>query len=296
MNQEPKCRDCGSSETIKVSTYKRYWHFCKSCGGAWSEERSKYPLSFLGINDLKKQSHINEENIYDYFTNEVHVDWAKKEGIDFVEDYIKASGLDVKGKEILDISGGNGHVMKEVEKLGARISATEYNKKTVEYIRDVHGYDVWEYDINNDNLFNVIGNKFDIVLARACIMFSKNLQDFAWQLSSVLKTGGYLMVNHSVKPTIGVILRTQLDEFSYYNLRQSEYVISIFKKSGFVLQWIDETPDTSEYVYDHDLLKHWRYTYLFYENKAVNTLANNRLFAWAARDRRRSTMLFKKVD
>ena len=97
------------------------------------------------------------------------------------------------------------------------------------------------------------------------------------------KTGGYLMINHSVKPTIGVILRTQLDEFSYYNLRQSEYVISIFEKSGFELEWSDESPDTSEYVYDHDLLKHWRYTYLFYENKAINTLANNRLFAWVAR-------------
>ena len=111
MNQEQKCPDCGSTETIEVSTYKRYWHFCKSCGGAWSKSKSKYPLSFLGIDDLKKQTHISR-GICGSFTNEVHVDWAKKEGVDFVQDYIKASGLDVKERYIGYIRG-NGHVMKK---------------------------------------------------------------------------------------------------------------------------------------------------------------------------------------
>ena len=150
------------------------------------------------------------------------------------------------------------------------------------------------YDINKDNLFNRTGREFDIVFARACIMFAKDLQDFVWQISNVLKPGGKVMINHSVVPTLGVMLRTQLDEYSYHCLRQPQEIIDTFNSSGFGLTYQHDETDESLYVYDHDLLRHWRYLYMYYETKAVKAMEENRLFRWPARDRRRSTMVFEK--
>ena len=55
------------------------------------------------------------------------------------------------------MSGGNGHFIKQVENLGATITLTEINKKTIEYARQQHGFETFEFDINEHDLYQVTG-------------------------------------------------------------------------------------------------------------------------------------------
>lgn len=288
------CVHCSSADIFVIDTYKRYWHCCRKCGTAISEQKSTYPMAFLPLSALKKSELLDEEKMYDYFVEKIHVDWSEREGQEFIDDYLQPSSLEVAGKSLLDISGGNGHFIKQIEKIGAQITLTEINKKTIEYARRQHGFDVFEYNLNEHDLPTVTGRQFDIVFARACIMFAKDLSKFVNELRNVLNPGGHVMINHSVIPTLGVMLRTQLDEFSYFVLRDPGTIIDAFEKQGFVLQHRSDETDPSLYVYDHDLVRHWRWVYRRYEHKAIRRMAvADRRFAWPARDRRRSTLVFR---
>lgn len=288
------CKTCEGDNFIELPTYKRDWFFCKDCGTAFPQERNKYPLSFLPYSDLKKQSELDAQKMYDYFVEDVHVNICSQEGREFIEQYIKPNNIDLSGKSLLDISGGNGHFVKQIALEGAKVCLTEYNKKTVEYAEAEHDFEaVFEYDLNNHELADVVDRKFDIILARACIMFCEDLPKFVAQLKKCLNPGGIVIVNLSVAPTLGVIVRVQLDEFSYAALRQPETVVSAFSGEGFGCEGQFHETDPSEYVYDHDVLPHWMALHYLYEIRGAKKLAKNRLYSFPARDRRRSTMIFK---
>jgi SAM-dependent methyltransferase len=293
MMNQLTCNICNSRDLVVLDTYKRHWHCCRKCGTAFSEQKTSYPLAILPYADLKKGAVPNEEKMYDYFVEKIHIDWSEREGKEFIDDYLKPASVDVAGKDLLDISGGNGHFIKQIEKLGARITLTEINKKTIEYARKQHGFEVLEYNLNQHDLPAVTKRRFDVIFARACIMFAKDLAKFADETRRSLVPGGLVMINHSVMPTLGVMLRTQLDEFSYFLLRQPESIIDVFQKHGFELHHRADETDPSLYVYDHDLLRHWRWIYRFYESRNIRRLAADRRFAWPARDRRRSTLVFR---
>jgi SAM-dependent methyltransferase len=287
------CKTCNERDIFTLDTYKRLWHCCRTCGTAESRQKSSYLLSFLPYADLQKDHVMDEEKMYDYFVDQIHIDWSEREGREFISNYLQPSGLDVSGKDLLDISGGNGHFIKQIEKLGARITLTEINRRTIDYARQQHGYEVLEYNLNEHDLPSLTQRQFDIVFARACIMFAKNLGKFADEIRRSLIPGGVLMVNHSVIPTLGVMLRTQLDEFSYFVLRQPESIIEEFKKQGFELHHRADETDPGLYVYDHDLLLRWRLLHRFYERRNVARLKRDRAFSWPARDRRRTTLVFR---
>lgn len=288
------CPTCNSRDMLVLDTYKRHWHCCRTCGTAVSEQKGLYALSMLSFSDLRKRSELDEEKMYDYFVEQVHIDWSEREGKEFITDYLKPANIDVSGKSLLDISGGNGHFIKQIEKLGASITLTEINRKTIAYAKQKHGFDVLEYNLNQHDLPTVTGGrKFDVVFARACVMFAKDLPKFVNEIKRSLVPGGLVMVNRSVLPTLGVMLRTQLDEFSYLILRQPQTIIDAFQKEGLQLHHrVDET-DPTLYVYDNDLLLRWRLVHRFYERRGVRCLAKDRIFALPARDRRLSSLVFR---
>lgn len=288
------CKTCHKQDTFTLDTYKRFWHCCRVCGTAVSEQKTFYPLAILPYADLKKKKELDEEKMYDYFIERPHIEWSEHEGQEFITDYLRPSGVDVSDKDLLDISGGNGHFIKQIAKIGAaRITLTEINKKTIEYIRQNHNFEVLEYNLNQHDLPTVTGRRFDIIFARACIMFAKDIGKFADEIKRSLVPGGIVMINHSVIPTLGVMLRTQFDEFSYFVLRWPQTIIDEFCKHGLELRYQANETDSSLYVYDNDLLFRWRLIHRFYECRNLAKLISNRTFAWPARDRRRSTLVFR---
>ncbi|MDG3042452.1 methyltransferase domain-containing protein [Roseicyclus marinus] len=289
------CKNCDGQSFISISTYKRFWHVCIACGDARPIQRERYPLRWLPYDDLKKQIHLDEAKMYDYFTTDIHVKLAIEEAQEFHERFVSPKGLPLKGKSLLDISGGNGHFAKwYADSFSMSTSFTEINQSALDYARKHHGFDrVEHYDLNKDNLFDKVGRKFDVVMGRACIMFCDELSAFARQLLEITNPGGLVIIDRSTEPTLGTLVRVQLDEFSYHILRQPNTVEQAFRDAGFdVMARHDET-DPSLYVYDHDLLPHWKWIHYIYEIKGLQALDGRRVFNLPARDRRRTTFFFR---
>lgn len=280
-------------DLVVLPTYKRYWDICLKTGTAVSRQRSWYPLSFLPWAAFKRTPSVDEEKMYDYFVDDVHTAWAIQEGQEFVRDRLGRLELNVAGKKVLDISGGNGFVLKQIEKLGATVSLTEINRKTLDFARATHGIDVFEYNLNIHDLAEVTGRRYDVILARACIMFALDLPKFVDQLRRSLNPGGVVMIDRSVMPTVGVLTRVQLDEFSYYILRQPETIIKAFETSGFTTEHRLDEIDQDLYVYDHDLKRSWTFLHYLYEWKCIRRLKKSNAFGLRARDRRLSAMVFR---
>lgn len=292
------CKLCKDVAT-EIDTYKRKWYFCHTCGDAWPVQKGRYSMTFLP-NRLMKKSGESAAAMYDYFIEPGHVEYSIRAAHEFLAQYVDPHKIDLAGKSIIDVSGGNGHFLMEVAKRGATVALTEINKPTIEYARKTHGIDVFEFDFDRHRLPKTVGRTYDIVFARAAIMFCRDLETFAADCHSALSNDGLLWINRSVIPTLGVLIRVQLDEFSYAVLRQPENVIKVFERAGFMLMSrVDET-DPEMYVYDHDKVRDWQIAHYRYQIPAVRKIwkleeQGWNCFALRARDRRLSNMIFRKV-
>ncbi len=292
MRSENKCSECQSGDLVKLTTYKRHWLLCRTCGCGTPRQKSYYPLSFLPCSSFKKSA-SDEASMYDYFVAPVHIEYSLGTAHEFIKDYLKPWNIEVSGKKILDVSGGNGHFLNVFKEMGADVTMTEINEPSIDYARTTHGMKVFCFNFNEHRIDQLTDEKYDIIMLRAAIMFCKDLPQHVQDLKKILKPGGQIIVNHSVIPTLGVAVRVQLDEFSYFSLRQADRVVQIFEKEGFKLEQRRDETDPSLYVYDHDLKLSWRIIHYLYEWYGLRALRKDRIFSFPARDRRRSTMMFR---
>ena len=124
-------------------------------------------------------------------------------------------------------------------------------------------------------------------------MFALDLPGFTRRIESCLNPGGLVIINHSVKPTLGVMVRVQLDELSYLVLRRPEVIIEEFAQHGYTVEARMDETDQSLYVYDDDFLPHRMAAHYLYEIRGAWRLMKERLFELPARDRRRSTLFLR---
>lgn len=293
------CVSCGAADVIEINTYKRVWFFCHACGDASPVQKTRYPMSWLpGI--WFGKSNTNEEAMYDYFVDPLHVAYSAETAKEFAASHLRPYGISLAGKTTLDISGGNGHFIMEIAKTeGAIPSLTEINEPTIKYVRETHKIPVYKFNFQHHSLADAVKEKYDVIMARAAIMFCADLDKFAADSARTLNDGGLLFIDHSVMPTLGVVVRVQLDEFSYFVLRQPESVISTFERNGFETVHSFPDPDLSMYAYDHDKNKWWQFAHNLYtipgaRKLRVAELQGKKTYTFRARDRRRGAMLFRK--
>lgn len=288
-----KCLSCGSTHITRLNTYKRYWNFCNDCGAAYNEQKSWYPLSFIPFGAFGS-GNKTEESMYDYFVTDTHIEYCVNDAKEFIGKFIKPNNINLKGKKVLDISGGNGHFAKELQKIGADIDHTEINDNSINYVKDTLGLESYKFNFNNDDISKTIKNtKYDVVLLRAAMMFCVDIDKFSKQLKKILKPNAIVMMVNCVTPTLGTVIRTQFDEFSYYRLCEPEYIAGLFEKNKFDTVKIQNETDDSLYVYDHD--KHLPYMVMHYLYEIWNTfkLRKKWSFKFPARDRRRAAIILK---
>ena len=288
-----ECSNCNSKKTFSINTYKRYWIICEDCGCGYSKDKKRYPLSLLPYKSLKKDSSIDYTSIYDYFVEDIHIKYSIDTALEFIRNYIRPFGIDLFGKKVIDISGGNGFFVNELKKMGAEVTLTEINDKTITFAKDTFDFDVYKYDLNKDNLGQIVKKKYDIVLLRAAIMFCEDLPSLIDDIKSIMNKDALLFVHQSVLPTLGTILRIQCDEFSYYVLYQPETVSSLIEKKGFDTVHKEIEIDSSMYAYNHDEVRHLRMLHFIYEVPALRKIPYKTPFCFNARDRRRANMIFK---
>ena len=148
MTNASTCLECNSKNLLKIDTYKRHWYFCTDCGSGAPSQKDSYPLQFLPVKDWTKKD-TDEESMYDYFIDPIHIEYSLGTAKEFIADYIDKWKVPVDGKTILDVSAGNGHFINEFKKLGATVSMTEINDPSIEYARKNHGIDVYKFNFNS---------------------------------------------------------------------------------------------------------------------------------------------------
>lgn len=312
MSSNNSCPFCKKTDTFSINTYKHLWQVCNHCGCASSHKKeyhpfvTKFPFALLTSQNIDRKEELismlfgnqatleNSNAIYDYFTSDLHIQYSINSVQPFVDDIIKRYEIEVKDKNILDISGGNGHFINEFKKMGANVSITEFNTKSVEYIKSNLGIDAYHFDFNKDTLSNVIpSKKFDIIFLRAAIMFCNDLKKFLTQLKPLLNPNAKIIYTQSVLPTLGVLMRTQFDEYNYQHLYQPETLVSIHEQMGYSLIHTHSDPDQEMYVYDLDKFTLLRDMISEYEREALVQIPYRTPFSFRARDRRRHTLLFQ---
>lgn len=293
---------------MKVRTYFRNYHLNKLTGDAYSQER-KIPFLWFVSRKLRRRSPHKVFEIYDYFTSESNVAHSEKEADEVIYE-LRRLGLYERNMNVLDLSGGNGIVLHRIKndfKVKHAI-LTEVNEKALEYARQL-GLKAMRLDFNEDSVLdisldeniiksdnqNVNITKFNLILMRACVMFIRDIDKFFRDLYKIVDSGGKVFVQHSVEFTLGMSLRTQLDDSSYLCLRQPNTIVKSAESAGFKLVRMESEVDNSLYCYENDVILLRRVLHLFFEQINIGKLNKNRLFAWAARDRRRSHFLFIKV-
>lgn len=292
------CLDCNSQNFVKLNMYKRYWILCTDCGTATPIPKKHY---FFGLlpGPFKKNAR-DEQSMYDYFVSDGHIKHSQQDAKAFLKQYVETNLLSINNKDILDVSGGNGEFLNLLKNEGAKVTLTEINNLALVHAKEKLGLDTLEFNFDKHTIRDVVKKKFDIILLRACLMFCNDLETFAKDLHKITKEKGEICVQYAVKPTIGTLLRTQCDEFSYAVLRQPEQIVTIFEKAGFSLEYIQEESDQTNYVYDHDeyltlLALHYLYEIpSVLKLRKVGKLGKLGKFNFNARDRRRSNMIFKK--
>lgn len=247
------CSICGSSNIILVNTYKHRWVCCKACGCASSTRKDKYLFStihpvllksFPWLRRLLPKSDTESGNstVFDYMASEEHVEAHECRGLfeKFMTTMIYKYGIDVNGKQILDISGGNGSFAKELERHGAIVTMTEYNEKAVLYAKNRYHIEAIRFDFNKDAISHLLRARFDIVLLRAAIMFCLDIRKLLSDLKGIIHRDTIIIVHDSVWPTLRTLIEWQLDDYIVLRLYKPETLIDIFAEQGFELVVRDE--------------------------------------------------------
>lgn len=271
------CLECNEKDNITIiPVYKRNWILCNECGTATSGEEKNNKLLSLLPYDFLKRNH-GEEDIYDYFVSPAHEDVSKKNYANFMKLFSKYI-TGIENKNIIDISGGSGHFLSNFK---AKYSLlTEINDKAIDFARDKLKLNAVKFNFNTQKIDELIetecgSKKFDIVMLNACLMFCKDLDSFVSSLKKILSKDGVIIAHANVEPTIGVMARTQFDDFSYLVLRRKNSLRKHFESDFDLLEESSYEDIYPEYVTSHDLNRVTRFLKLYYTEKAISKLVKN---------------------
>ena len=283
------CIYCNSSSYSKINTYKHIWWSCNNCGNILCENRSSYIFEFLPkylskfihgeylnkvryvrglknlISDLGRGS--NSIDLYDTYLDDGKVDSSGTawEGISsqLMEEF-ESYGLSFSDKNVLDVSGGPGYVIKELSQHCNKAVVTEYSPSTVRRMSEILGMESYQYDFNKDRISDVVNDKFDVVLIRHSINFCKDLNKMAASLKAVLNEGAVVYLTF-VPPTLASCLRWQMEDYIYHVLLKTETVKKIFMNEGFV-EIASQTNEASYYTDNKRI-----YSAIFFFTRIMNS-------------------------
>lgn len=290
---------CSISSTVLVRTYKHDWLVDLSSGNAYKLRRGpRWWSRFLPYPEFRTHEAIlkNPELTYDaYYYSDEYAANASAEADIFVRELLQPHGIHLSGRRVLDISGGSGpfsHRLREA--YGADVTLTEFSRRAVEHARDRYALPAVSYDFQKDRLSERVQGPFDLVLFRAAIMFCLDLDDLASEVHRITSPGSYVIFQHVVVPTLGTILRTQFDEYTYLALYQPEHISERFGKAGFETLWIAREIDPSPWVYNQDRGSIASLIRVINEYRALQVLPFSETFPFRAQDRRRAIIILRR--
>jgi ubiquinone/menaquinone biosynthesis C-methylase UbiE len=207
----------------------------------------------IGKNQLIKS---DVSLLYDYMATESHVKKHREQYkvFDrFMNEVIRKYGIEVNGKSILDVSGGNGNFIKEFEQLGASVAMSEFNQKSVDFAIKEFGLDARRFDFNTDDISAKFDKRFNVVMMRYAIMFCNDFNRFMDQMELITQPDTTFIINGSMAPSMGAFLRSQYDDYTYLVLYSKDKVVDIMSRHGYKLTGAHEETGKNKESYSHDM-------------------------------------------
>lgn len=277
--QKRICPVCGSRKVRAAHTYKHSWLWCSDCGSAsrgpnhtYLFERLPGPLQKLLVKLLPRLRHLMPDpdvtrdgsRLYDHMAEHGYINEGElsREYFSFKRWMEEKLNLSIQGSRVLDISGGNGYMIRQFQRNGAECVLTEYNRRAVEYARDVFGLEAYVYDFNQHQISEVVPGKFDLVLLRAALMYCLDVPAFLASLRPSLNPGARVVIFESAAPTLGAMLRFQLNDYMFLRMYSPRAVVRLFEESGYQLLVQD---DNAPFPYGQGTSLFWRLFGLLFE-------------------------------
>lgn len=250
------CCYCNSDHFEIVNSYKHHWFVCMNCQNVVRRLKSKLPLDFFKFlskiipqNIAKLLWHedavqMNYDLFYEYYKNAVlngssQTKWHGQ--LDLLKKKFNEAKLNIESP-VIDISGGPGFLIKELNQQGVDGIATELNETAVQAMREALNIKCVTFDYNKHSLSDrVKPHKFKTVLIRASINFCHDLTEFCKNLNQIVVEDGVVYVDFTA-PTFGTCLRWQHDEYTYERLWHPHTVRQYFEMAGFKLVYSNFHP------------------------------------------------------
>jgi ubiquinone/menaquinone biosynthesis C-methylase UbiE len=245
------CPICSGTAFSCVRTYKHDWHQCDTCETVIRERRPHYPLDLTPIRWLIKHSILNriygatllrvhevvaEENVFYDLYGEVAA--AGTKGTKWeplaemrMADFARQS-IDIKGKSVLEISGGPGFLAQAMQKVARRVVVTEFSNSAAQGMAKYLGVEAVKFDYNSDRIDHCVTGPFDVVLIIYSIAFCNDVRGFLRSLKNVMHENTVIYVCHS-PGTLGVMLRWQFDEYTHTRCWTEDALAACFAEIGY---------------------------------------------------------------
>ncbi|MBW3595861.1 MAG: class I SAM-dependent methyltransferase [Planctomycetes bacterium] len=252
MIRDEQCPFCENARLTIIQTYKHRWISCNNCGNVQRRQKARYAFEclpdflfrllpgrigrFLSMSFKRK---AQGEDYYDYYlagaeTGRATAHGTKWEGeTERLTQRLADLGVDLRGKSVLDLSGGPGFVAQELSQICRKVVVTEYSRLAVERMRKHLGVDAIRYDYNCDDISELVEEKFDVVLIRWSINFCLDIRGMLASLKQCLNEGAVVYVTF-VPPTLGACLRWQFDDYTFLVLYHPETMARLFAEEGLL--------------------------------------------------------------
>jgi hypothetical protein len=261
-----KCPVCTWHKLTTIRTYAHDWISCDLCGTIRRVGKAHYPAERLGalVNVLPAKMRHNllpdrevqatsGEAYYRYYEDSAKAGvegtkWAPEFGR--LTEFLAGHGVSMKDRDVLDISGGPGFVVKALAGIARRAVVTEFSPAAVTGMVRALNIEAVKYDYASDHLDDLFpALAFDVVLVRNSINFCTDLRQLALELQAITRPQSTVYVSFT-PPTLGTCLRWQTDPYTYEMLYQPESMVRAFAEAGFAQIAL---ADEGQFRYDDNL-------------------------------------------
>lgn len=255
------CRYCltDGAPTTRVSNYKHVWTVYRCCGTMARQNKDRYPADPL-IAQLARwrlgakvanrlfppfmRRENREAGLYAAYgrafdhvfgppIDHAFLDMKRRRYLGEADEIIalfRASGIDIRDKSVLDVSGGPGSFAHLIRDAVAKVSVTEYDEASVRSMQEkLPGTRVFQADVNGAWTDTEL---FDVWLYRSCIYFCFDLRAHLAEVRDHVTAGGYVFISTNT-PTLGNALRWQYEDYTHNVFYHPETVTSALEANGF---------------------------------------------------------------
>ena len=278
-----KCKICKKITSFeKINSYKYYWYYCLSCKNIFSKKKDKvfFENFFLRrlINIISKitnisrltklllRNNISGPEFYDYELALNNKSYNKWDDYDYkFLDYLKKNNINLKNKNIISISDEPGFIGKKLKKYTNNILFTALNQNTAKLMNEKIGIKTVKYDLNEDYIYNITDQKYDVIIYRSCLNFAFNFEKILEEISLISNSNSIVILNNIHTPTISSCLMWMFDDYTLLTLINGEYLKNFFKKKNFICKKEDITYfNPRKYYYKSILKKIFYYPFYFF--------------------------------